>query len=71
MIQLPEFLVFLVAVGIPVTYVLIIRHYLGKSEAADWARLAKTGPLEPGECCCEQAAKVRAGEALKAESFAA
>ena len=71
MIMLPEFLVFLVAVAIPVTYILIIRHYLLQSEAADLAKLARTGPLGPGECCCEQAAKALAGDVAKPAAVAA
>lgn len=67
MIQLPEFLVFLVAAGIPITYILIMRHFLLKSEAADLARLAQSGPLE---CCCEQTAKVLAGGATKSDAVA-
>ena len=57
MIKFSEFLVFLFAASIPVTYVLIVRHGLLKVEAEDLAKLASAGPLEPHECCCEMAAK--------------
>lgn len=61
MIKFSEFLIFLFATSIPVTYVLILRHVISKNEAEDLAALAASGPLEPHECCCETAAKVLAG----------
>jgi hypothetical protein len=62
MIKFSEFLVFLFAASLPVTYVLIVRHGLLKGEAEDLANLANSGPLEPHECCCEIAAKTLAGK---------
>lgn len=71
MIKVSEFLVFLFAASLPVTYVMIIRHCLLKKEAEDLANLAKSGPLEPHECCCEAAAKALAGKSEAEEAVAA
>lgn len=72
MIKFSELLVFLFAASLPVTYVLIMRHYILKNEAEDLANLVKSGTLEPHECCCEQAAKALAGkENAKEETVAA
>ena len=62
MIKFSEFVVFLFAASLPVSYILIMRHYLLKHEAEDLANLAKSGPLEAHECCCEVAAKALAGK---------
>ncbi len=61
MINVSEFLIFLAAASLPITYVLIMRHFIAKNEAEDLASLPRTGPLDPHECCCEQAAKALAG----------
>lgn len=66
MIKVSEFLIVLCAASLPVTYVLLMRHYLLKNEAEDLANLAKAGPLEAHECCCETAAKSEAKEAIAA-----
>lgn len=68
MIKLSEFVIFLFAASLPTSYILIMRHYILKNEAEDLAELAKSGPLEAHECCCEIAAKALAG---KTESQAA
>lgn len=74
MIKVSEFLIFLFAASLPVTYVLIMRHQLLKNEAEDLANLAnlaKSGPPEPHECCCETAAKALAGKSEAREAVAA
>lgn len=71
MIKFSEFLVFLLATSLPVSYVLIMRHYILKNEAEDLAKLAQSGPLEPHECCCEIAAKALAGKGEAKEAVAA
>ena len=71
MIKVSEFLIFLFAASIPVTYVLLMRHFILKNEAEDLANLAKFGPLEPHECCCESAAKALAGKSEPREAVAA
>jgi hypothetical protein len=71
MIKVSEFLIFLFAASIPVTYILIMRHQLLKNEAEDLANLAKSGPLAPHECCCESAAKALAGKPETREAVAA
>ena len=71
MIKLSEFLIFLFAASLPVTYVLILRHNILKNEAEDLASLAKSGPLESHECCCEQAAKALAGKSEAQAAVAA
>lgn len=62
MIKFSEFLIFLFAASLPVSYILIMRHYILANEAEDLANLAKSGPLAPHECCCEIAAKALAGK---------
>lgn len=71
MIKVSEFLIFLFAASLPVTYVLLMRHYILKNEAEDLANLTKAGPLEPHECCCEIAAKALAGKTEAKEAVAA
>lgn len=71
MIKFAELLIFLFAASLPVTYVLLMRHYILKNEAEDLADLAKSRPLEPHECCCEIAAKALAGKGEARESVAA
>jgi hypothetical protein len=71
MIKFAELLIFLFAASLPVTYVLLMRHYILKNEAEDLADLAKSGPLEPHECCCEAAAKALAGQGEAREAVAA
>ena len=68
MIKVSEFLVFLFAASLPVTYILIMRHFVTKNEAEDLAALPVTGPLEPHECCCETAAKALAGKREEEEA---
>lgn len=62
MIKFSEFLIFLFAASLPVSYLLIMRHYILTNEAEDLALLAKSGPPAPHECCCETAAKALAGK---------
>jgi hypothetical protein len=71
MIKFSELLIFLFAASLPVTYVLLMRHYILKNEAEDLADLAKSGPLEPHECCCEIAAKALAGKSEAREAVTA
>lgn len=71
MIKVSEFLIFLFAASLPVTYVLLMRHYILKNEAEDLAALAAAGPLEPHECCCEIAAKALAAKGEAKEAVAA
>ncbi len=71
MIQVSEFLIFLFAASLPVTYVLIMRHYILKNEAEDLASLAASRPLEAHECCCEIAAKALAGKREEQEAVLA
>ena len=71
MIKVSEFLIFLFAASLPVTYVLLMRHYILKNEAEDLANLAKSGPLDPDECCCEAAAKALGGNSEAREAIAA
>jgi len=71
MIKFAELLIFVFAASLPVTYVLLMRHYILKNEAEDLADLAKSGPLEPHECCCEIAAKALAGKGEAREAVAA
>lgn len=71
MIKFAELLIFLFAASLPVTYVLLMRHYILKNEAEDLADLAKSCPLEPHECCCEIAAKALAGQGEAREAVAA
>jgi hypothetical protein len=71
MIKFAELLIFLFAASLPVTYVLLMRHYILKNEAEDLAELARSGPLEPHECCCEIAAKALAGKHEATEAVAA
>ena len=71
MIKFSEFLIFLCAASLPVTYLFIMRHCIIKNEAEDLANLAKSGPLAPHECCCEAAAKALAGQAERKEALAA
>lgn len=71
MIKVSEFLIFLFAASLPVTYVLIMRHHILKNEAEDLANLAKAGPLETHECCCEAAAQALAGKSEAKEAVAA
>jgi len=71
MIKFAELLIFLFAASLPVTYVLLMRHYILKNEAEFLADLAKSGPLEPHECCCEAAAKALAGQGEAREAVAA
>lgn len=68
MIKFSELLVFLLAVGLPVTFLLIMRHYILKNEAEDLANLVKSGTLEPHECCCETAAKALADKGKAQEA---
>ena len=70
MIKVSEFLVVLFAASLPVTYVLLMRHYLLKNEAEDLASLAKAGPLEAHECCCETAVKALAAKREVKEAVA-
>jgi hypothetical protein len=70
MIKVSEFLVVLFAASLPVTYVLLMRHYLLKNEAEDLASLAKAGPLEAHECCCETAVKALAAKREAKEAVA-
>ncbi|PAW89381.1 MAG: hypothetical protein B9S33_03095 [Pedosphaera sp. Tous-C6FEB] len=63
MIKFSEFLIFLAAASLPVTYLLIMRHYITKNEAEDLANLSRTGAPEAHDCCCELAAKALAGKA--------
>ena len=70
MIKVSEFLIFLFAASLPVTYVLIMRHQILKNEAEDLANLAKSGPLAPHECCCETAAKALTGKTEAQEAVA-
>lgn len=62
MIKFSELLVFLAAASLPVTYILIMRHYLTKNEAEDLANLPRAGALEAHDCCCELAAKALANK---------
>ena len=62
MIKLSELLIAMFAASLPLTYVLLMRHFILKNEAEDLANLAKSGPLEAHECCCEAAAQVLAGK---------
>ena len=76
MIKVSEFLIVLCAASLPVTYVLLMRHYLLKNEAEDLANLAianlaKAGPLEAHECCCETAGKALTGKSEAKEAIAA
>ncbi len=71
MITLAELSIFLVAASLPATYVLLMRHFITKNEIEDLAKLARSGPLEAHECCCETAAKALAGSAEKAREMAA
>ena len=71
MISVSEFLIFLFAASLPVTYVLLMRHFILKNEAEDLAVLAAAGPLEPHECCCEIAARALAGKTEAKEAVAA
>ncbi len=71
MIKVSEFLIFLFAATLPVTYILIMRHIVTKNEAEDLAAMAASGPLEPHECCCETAAKALAGKSETKETVAA
>jgi len=71
MIKFAELLIFVFAASLPVTYVLLMRRYILKNEAEDLADLAKSGPLEPHECCCEIAAKALAGKGEAREAVAA
>lgn len=71
MIKVSEFLIFLFAASLPVTYVLIMRHCLLKNEAEDLAQLADSGPLAPHACCCEAAAKALTGKSAEEEAVAA
>lgn len=66
--QFSELLIVLFAASLPISYFLIIRHAIVKNEEEDLASLAKSGPLEPHECCCEIAARALEGknEAAKA-----
>ncbi len=61
MIKFSELLIFLFAASLPVTYVLLMRHYFTKNEAEDLANLRQAAPPTPDECCCETAAKALAG----------
>ena len=71
MIKFSELLVALFAASLPVTYVLLMRHFITKNEAEDLAALPVSGPLEPHECCCETAAKVLAGRGEAQEALVA
>ena len=71
MIKFSEFLIFLFAASLPVSYVLIMRHFISKNEAEDLANLAASGPLAPHECCCESAAKALASKSEASEAVAA
>ena len=71
MIKLSELLIAVFAASLPVTYVLLMRHFILKNEAEDLANLAKAGPLEPHECCCEAAAQALAGKSESREAVAA
>ena len=71
MIKFSELLIALFAASLPVTYVLLMRHFITKNEAEDLAALAASRPLEPHECCCESAAKVLAGRSEAQESLVA
>lgn len=71
MIKVSEFLIFLFAASLPAIYLFIMRHQLLKNEAEDLAGLAKSGPLEPHECCCELAAKALAGKREVQQAVAA
>ncbi len=71
MIKFSELLVALFAASLPVTYVLLMRHFITKNEAEDRAALAASGPLEPHECCCETAARALAGKSEAQEAVAA
>ncbi|MEN9573844.1 MAG: hypothetical protein RL514_1699 [Verrucomicrobiota bacterium] len=71
MIKVSELLICLFAASLPLSYVLIMRHFVSKNEAEDLAALPVTGPLEPHECCCETAAKLLAGKRDTREAVAA
>lgn len=71
MIKLSELLIAMFAASLPVTYVLLMRHFILKNEAEDLANLAKSGPLDPDECCCEAAAKALSGKSESREVVAA
>ncbi len=71
MIKFSEFLVFLFAASLPVSYLLIMRHFITKNEAEDLAKLCQAGPLEAHECCCETAAKAFASKGEAKQTIAA
>ncbi|MEQ2006404.1 MAG: hypothetical protein ABMA26_06375 [Limisphaerales bacterium] len=71
MIKLSELLIAVFAASLPVTYVLLMRHFILKNEAEDLANLAKSGPMDPHECCCESAAKALTGKSESNQTVAA